>query len=274
MSVTGGGGACSRADASSRRGCGRTTVACCDSVAVHRGKTAGHAAVSGCSRSTRVRCNAGSGWPLRRRSSCRFAETSRTARSFRPPSPRRRTTATASPSSGHFPGLRRFLARAGDQKHPPTALPHFYSTRRLSPRSCHFALQSCAGGECGYRCRSSARIPERFPKCASTGNWQVPSAPVGSKRSQDPLEPSLSITPSRGRKKNGRGCLATETLLSGKQMIPTALVYLSPSKHFMSANWFDFSNGLLQLHSPCKPTNMAHPTARMRVCACPRDLNL
>lgn len=206
MSVTGGGGgggACTRADSSSRWGCGRTTVACCDSVAVHRGETAGHAAVSGCSRSTRVRCNAGNGWPLRRRSSCRFAETSRTARSFRPPSPRRRKTATASPSSGHFPSLRRFLARAGYQKHPSTALPHFYSTRRLSPRSYHFALQSCAGGECGYRCRSSPQIPERFPKCASTGNLQVLSAPVGSKRSQDPSEPSLSIASSRGKKWQG-----------------------------------------------------------------------
>lgn len=74
--------------------------------------------------------------------------------------------------------------------------------------------------------------------------------------------------------KNGRGCLATETSLSGMQMVPTALLYLSSSKRFMSANWFDFSNGLLQLHSPCKPTNMAHPTAQIPVCACPRDLNL
>lgn len=197
MSLTGG-GACSRADSSSRWGCGRTTVACCDSVAVLRGKAAGHAAVSGCSRSTRVRCSAGNSWPLQRRSGCRFAGTSRTARSFRPPSPGRRKTATASPSSGHCPSLQRLLARAVYQKHPPTALTQFYSTRRSSPRSCHFAPQSCVGGECGYRCRSLPQIPERFPKCASTGNWQVPSAPVGSKWSQDPLETSLSIASSRG----------------------------------------------------------------------------
>lgn len=74
--------------------------------------------------------------------------------------------------------------------------------------------------------------------------------------------------------KMARGCLATETLFSWKQMIPTALDYLSSSKRFMSANWFDFSNGLPQLHSPCTPTNMAHQTARISICACARDLNL
>lgn len=198
MSLTGGGGACSRADSSCRWGCGRTTVACCDSVAVHRERASGHAAVSGCSRSTRVRCSAGNSWPRRRRSGCRFAETSRTARSFRPPSLGKTKTATASPSSGHFPSLHRLLARAVYQKHPPTALPHFHSTRRSSPPSCHFASQSCAGGECGYRCWSLPQIPERFPKYASTGNWQVPSAPVGSKWFQDPLESGLSIASLRG----------------------------------------------------------------------------
>lgn len=45
MNVTDSGGACSHADFSSQWGCGRRTVACCDSVAGQCGKAAGHAAV-------------------------------------------------------------------------------------------------------------------------------------------------------------------------------------------------------------------------------------
>lgn len=195
--VTDSGGACTHADSSSRWGCGRTTVACRDSVAEHCGEAAGNVAVSGCSRYIRARCSVKNGWPLALRSNCRSAETNRTERSFRLPSPERRKTATTSPSCGRFPSLHRLLARAVFQKHPPTAVPHFCNTRCLSLWSCHFALQSCVGGECGCRCRSSLQIPERFPKCASRGNWQVPSAPAGSKRSRDPLESRLSTASSR-----------------------------------------------------------------------------
>ena len=205
----GGGGAYSHADFSSRWGCGRRIVACCDSVAEQCGEAEVDAAAGGCSRSTRARRSARTGWPPPRRSNCRFAARSRRATSSRPPSPARRRTATASPSSGHFPPLlRRRLARPVFQTHPPAAAAaalQFCSTRRASPWSSRSAPRSCAGGGGGCQGRSSFRIPERFPKCASTGNWQVPSAPAGSKRSWDPLgvEFTESLFSEGGREENG-----------------------------------------------------------------------
>lgn len=68
--------------------------------------------------------------------------------------------------------------------------------------------------------------------------------------------------------------LANKTLLSRKRINPTALIYLVSSKCFMSGNWFGFFKRFAQLHSPCKPANMAHPAARISICACLRDLNL
>lgn len=202
MSGTGRGGGGSPAGCSCRRGCGWRTVACCDSAAAAAGQCAGPpglGAASDCSRSTRARCrSAGSDSPHPPRSGGRCAATNQAATSSRPPSPGRKRTVTGSPSSGRSPSLfRRLLARLALRKQPPAASLHFCNRSRASPPSCSFAPQSCVGsGGCGSgcRCRSCCRIPERFPKRASTGNWQVPSAPAGSKRSQNPLELCLERT--------------------------------------------------------------------------------
>lgn len=68
--------------------------------------------------------------------------------------------------------------------------------------------------------------------------------------------------------------LGVKTLLSRKQINPTALIHSVSLKCFMSGKWFGFFKRFAQLHSPCKPANMAHPAARISICACPRDLNL
>lgn len=192
---TGSGAACSHAAFSSPWGCGRRIDACCDSEAARSEKTErAAAAVERCSRLTRARRTVETGWPPRRRSNCRSAERSRRARSSRPPSPERRRTATASLSSGRFPFPRRRRLASVVCQTPATAL-HFCGTRCSRPLRA--APRNCVGGEGGCRCRSSLQIPARFPKCTSTRNWQVPSAPAGSKRSWDPLHPSLYRTSSR-----------------------------------------------------------------------------
>lgn len=141
MNVTDNGGACSHADFSSHWGCGRQIVACCDSVAAEQCETAQEAAaaVSDCSRSTHARYSVRTGWPLLRRSNCRFAERSRRAKSSRPPNPGRRRTATVSPSFGHSPCLHRRLGPAAYRTQSPAVVAaaalRFRNTRRLIPLS-------------------------------------------------------------------------------------------------------------------------------------------
>lgn len=190
MTVTDNGGACSHADFSSCWGCGRQIVACCDSVAEQWEKAEGGEAVLDRSRSAHAVRSVKTDWLLQRRLNCRSAERSRWATSSRPPSPERRRTAITSPSSVHFPSVRRRFASAVYRTQPRAVGPEFCNTRCLSPWSSRFALQSCAGSEGGCRYRYSFQIPERFPNCASIGNWQVPSARAGSKQSWDPLDSS------------------------------------------------------------------------------------
>lgn len=241
----GGVGACSHADFSSRWGCGRRIVACCDSVAEQCGEAEVDVAVGGCSRSTRARRSVKTGWPPLRRSNCRFAARSRRATSSRPPSPAKRRTATASPSSGHFPSLlRRRLARPVFQTHPPAAAElHFCSTRRVSPWSSRSAPRSCAGGGGGCRGRSSFRIPERFPKCASTGNWQVPSVPAGSKRSWDPLGVEFTESLSAGGKWRAGSANKTRCTQGNREMLPRWFTWYPRSASCLETGSV-FSSGL------------------------------
>lgn len=232
----------------------------------------GGTAASNCSRSTRARCSVKNGWPPLRRSNCRSAERSRRATSSRPPSPGRRRTATASPFSGHFPCLRRRLASLISQIRPPEAAAlHSCNTRRVSPRNLNYAQRSCVGGEGGCRCGSLLQIPETFPKCASTGNWQVPSALAESKRSWDPLDSSSERASSRENWQAIWQFKNPATEITNKSY-PVDLLVILEALHVRRL--VRILRQLVQLHSPCKSANMAHPTARISICACQRDLNL
>lgn len=147
MSATDSGdGACSRADFSSRWGCGRRVVACCDSVAEQCETAQGGVAVGDCSRSTRAHCSVKTDWPLLSRSNYLYEAKSQRARSSRRPSPERKRTVTTSPSSGHFPSLPRRLVLAVSPTQPPAAALLVCNTRRDSPWSLRFELQSYVGG--------------------------------------------------------------------------------------------------------------------------------
>lgn len=288
MSGTGRGDGGSPAGCWCRRGCGRRTVACCDSAAAAAaaGQCAGPpelGAASDCSRSTRARCrSAESDSPPPPRSGGRCAATNRAATSSRPPSPGRRRTATGSPSSGRSPSLRRrLLARLALRKQPPAAALHFCNKSRASPPSCSFAPQSCVdSGGCGSgrRCPSYCRIPESFPKRASTGNWQVPSAPAGSKRAQNPLEMCLERTTARAtvEGKAVEGATRRMQLCCEEKRAKTLPRFTRRPRR---ASWHKsgsvFSSGLPRFHSPCKRASQyGAQVAEMSHCACRRDLNI
>lgn len=178
---------------------------------------------------------------------------------------------TESPSSGRSPSLRRrrrrLLARLAFRKQPPAAALHFCNRGRASPPSCSFAPQSCAGGGgggSGCRCRSCCRIPERFPKRASTGNWQVPSAPTGSKGSQNPLESCFERQPLRGGGKDVGELGECNSATRRSERNPTALILLGVLEELHDTNLARFFQAVCPASTPhaSKPANMAHLSSR------------